>query len=300
MPGILYIVATPIGNLSDLSARVKSTLETVDLILVEDTRVTIKLLNHMGIKKRMVSCHDYNEKSRLTLITQCASLNQNIALVSDAGTPLISDPGSEIVRQAINCGMNIIPIPGPSACILALIASGLPCDRFVFEGFLPTKQNLLKQRLEKLEGEQRTFILYEAPHRLLKTLKLLKEILGDRDICLARELTKKFEEIVRNKLSNIILNFSSDTTISANPNQKSSPEAKASAKILGEYVLVIAGNNSITPSISSLELETAIKEMQEDGNSVKTITQDLTQIHKLKHSEIYPLALKIQKSIKLK
>src|SRR5277367_27070 len=128
MPGTLYIVATPIGNLNDLSSRVKITFEKVDLILAEDTRVTIKLLNHLGVKKRMISCHEFNEKSRLRIITEFSQLNQSIALVSDAGTPLISDPGNEIVHQAIACGMNIVPVPGPNAGLLALIASGLPCD----------------------------------------------------------------------------------------------------------------------------------------------------------------------------
>jgi len=281
MPGSLYIVATPIGNLNDLSSRVKATFEKVDLILAEDTRVTIKLLNHLGVKKRMISCHEFNEKSRLRIITEFGQLNQSVALVSDAGTPLISDPGNDIVHQAINCSMNIVPIPGPNAGLLALIASGLPCNRFVFEGFLPSKTNLLKARLAQLESEERTIILYEAPHRLLKTLKALSEVFGDRDICLARELTKIHEEFVRGKVSKIISELSN-------------------AKLLGEYVIVIGGNNEDRSSLSpnKSEVENAIKEMLEDGATIKTIVQTITEKYKVKRSEIYQLALAHKKTHK--
>jgi 16S rRNA (cytidine1402-2'-O)-methyltransferase len=282
MPGTLYIVATPVGNLNDLSPRIKATFEKVDLILAEDTRVTIKLLNHLGIKKRMISCHEFNEKSRLGILTEFSKLNQSVALVSDAGTPLISDPGNDIVQQAISCDMTIIPIPGPNAALLALVASGLPCDRFVFEGFLPSKANLLKARLAQLEPEQRTIILYEAPHRLLKTLRALNETFGDRNICIARELTKIHEEFVRNKISKII-NRLTDT------------------KLLGEYVIVIAGNDEDQPSLLSnkSEIENAVKEMLKNGATVKTIVQTITEKYKVKRSEIYQLALSSQKALTL-
>ena len=278
MPGILYIVATPIGNLSDITPRLKATLEAVDLILAEDTRVTIKLLNHLGLKKRMISCHDGNEKSRLKMINDCSYLNQKVALVSDAGTPLVSDPGSEIVSRAIECDMKIIPIPGASAFLLALVASGLPCDRFVFEGFLPNKSSLLKQRLQDLRDESRTIIIYEAPHRLVKTLVAIQEILGKRKICIARELTKLHEEIIRGNISEII----------------ASAEAK-DLKILGEYVLVLEGSKeSKSASISEVELSTKIAQMLNSGASVKDIVQNLTKEYKMKRSDVYRIALKVQ------
>ena len=280
MPGSLYVVATPIGNLGDLTPRIKAVLAEVDLILAEDTRVTIKILNHLAIKKRMISCHDFNEKSRLEIITKAASLNQKIALVSDAGTPLISDPGNEIVRQAIACHMNIIPIPGPSAFVLALIASGLPCDRFIFEGFLPPKPGLLKRKLEDLRTEERTIIIYESPHRLLKTLTAIKNIFGDRKICLARELTKFHEEIIRAPLSEVL-------------------EKLSSSKILGEYVLVIAGNENDSQEQMSTDkennqLQGTIEQMLDSGMTVKTIAQEIAKTHKLRRSEVYQLSLKIQ------
>jgi len=273
-------VATPIGNLGDIAPRVKETLAEVDLILAEDTRVTIKLLNHLGVKKRMLSCHNFNEKSRLQIISQCSHLNQKVALVSDAGTPLVSDPGSEIIRQSIESGMRIIPIPGPSAFLLALVASGLPCDRFVFEGFLPNKTGLLKQRLEELRNEQRTIIFYEAPHRLLKTLAVIKDVLGERKMCLARELTKLHEEIIRSNVSEIIAGI----------------ETKSS-QIRGEYVLVIEGckKDDLVISAQENELPAKITQMLKSGLSVKTIVQEITKTYKMKRSEVYQLALQMQR-----
>jgi 16S rRNA (cytidine1402-2'-O)-methyltransferase len=280
MSGTLYIVATPIGNLSDLSARVKSVFEKVDLILAEDTRVSIKLLNHLGIKKRMISCHEFNEKSRLNIITEFSNLNQSVALISDAGTPLISDPGNDIVNQAIECGMTIVPIAGPSASLLALIGSGLPCDRFVFEGFLPNKQNALNESLERLQSEERTIILYEAPHRLLKTLQSIKAILGERNICLARELTKIHEEFIRGQVSTVI-------------------DKVNKSKILGEFVIVIAGKEKCpeSPLLPQAEIEDLIKGMLKNGETIKTIVQTITESYKIKRSAIYQLTLEIQKSL---
>ncbi len=278
MAGILYIVATPIGNLGDITPRVQKVLTEVDFILAEDTRVSIKLLNHLGIKKRMISCHNFNEKSRLEVISQCSRDNQAAALISDAGTPLVSDPGNEIVGQAIELGMKIIPIPGPSAFLLALVVSGLSCERFVFEGFLPSKPTLQKERLEELSNERRTMVFYEAPHRLLKTLLSIEGAFGDRKICLARELTKLHEEIIRGNLAEIITDIKN-----------------RSSKILGEYVLVVEGNkNDDLLSITSEDLSGKIRQMLSSGKSVKTIVQEITAIYKLKRSEIYELSLKIQ------
>ncbi len=194
--GVLYIVATPIGNLEDISLRAIGVLQSVDFIAAEDTRHSQKLLAHLGIKNTLISLHDYNERSQsgelLEKITQGASL----ALISDAGTPLISDPGYVLVQMAHVQGIRVVPIPGACALIAALSASGLPTDRFVFEGFLPEKPNARRKALEHLKLETRTLIFYEAPHRILESLRALVEILGgEREATLARELTKTFETI---------------------------------------------------------------------------------------------------------
>lgn len=279
MSGSLYIVATPIGNLADLSKRTKETFEKVDLILAEDTRITIKLLNYLGIKKRMISCHEFNEKARLNLISEYSQLQQSIALVSDAGMPLISDPGNQIVRQAIACGMNIIPIPGPSAALLALVASGLPCERFAFEGFLPNKSGALKNKLTDLKTEERTLIIYESPHRLIKTLNSINEIFGDRDICIAKEITKKHEQFWRGRISTLVSQLTE-------------------CEILGEYVIIVAGYDSKHASAQpeKEKIELLIEKMLAEGESIKSIVQSIANTHKMKRSEIYQLALKTKEN----
>ena len=194
MSGILYLCATPIGNLQDMTFRVLDTLKEVDLIAAEDTRNSIKLLNHFEIKTPMTSYHEFNKYEKAeTLIEQLKS-GKNIALITDAGTPAISDPGEVLVRRAKEEGITITSLPGACAAITALTISGLPTRRFVFEGFLPSEKKERKAVLESLRNEERTIILYEAPHHLKGTLKELEEYLGDRQITLCRELTKKFEE----------------------------------------------------------------------------------------------------------
>ncbi len=194
--GTLYIVATPIGNLSDLSERAKSTFESVDFIAAEDTRVSIKLLNHLGIKKQLISYYEHNLLQRGELILNRITAGESCALCSDAGTPAISDPGEVIVKQAHALGIKVVPIPGACAAITALCASGQVTGSFVFEGFLPTNRRTKKQRLTQLQTEHRTVILYESPHKLLTTLKDLCDFLGtQRSITICRELTKIYEEI---------------------------------------------------------------------------------------------------------
>ena len=219
--GTLYLVATPIGNLEDITYRAVKVLTSVDLIAAEDTRKTKILLDHYNISKPMISYYSYNEQVRAPQLIEKLLSGQSIALVSDAGTPGISDPAFHVVQQALENGISIIPIPGPTAFITALIASGLPTDRFVFEGFLPIKKGR-KTKFESLKSESRTIIMYESPHRIIKTLTDIQTYLDSRNVVVARELTKKFEEIVRGSAQSVLTELS-----------KKSPR--------GEYVVIIEG-----------------------------------------------------------
>ncbi|MEE9553457.1 MAG: 16S rRNA (cytidine(1402)-2'-O)-methyltransferase [candidate division Zixibacteria bacterium] len=201
--GILYIVATPIGNLSDISARAIDTLSGVDMILSEDTRVTGKLLSRFEIKTRQISYHDYSEKKKAPSIIGDLKIGKNLALVSDAGTPLISDPGYTLVNMAIREGIEIIPIPGPSSILTALSISGFPSDRFCFEGYAPRTEGKLKRFFESLKDESRTVVFFETPHRIKKSLKIMLDVLGNLEIFVGRELTKKFEEKLRGNIEEI-------------------------------------------------------------------------------------------------
>jgi len=203
MPGTLYLVATPIGNLSDITHRALQVLRDVDLIACEDTRHTQKLLNHYGITTKTISYHEHNEQQRAVKLIDQLKQGGNIAVVSDAGTPAISDPGFRLVRAAIENEVPVVPVPGPSALISALIAAGLPTDEFFFAGFLPPRSNARRARLSELQSVPGTLIFYEAPHRLAATLKDAYEILGERDAVVARELTKVHEEIRRGRLSEL-------------------------------------------------------------------------------------------------
>lgn len=227
MAGTLYLCATPIGNLGDMTPRVVETLKNVDVIAAEDTRNSIKLLNHFEIHTPMTSYHEFNkvEKAR-QLVGQLLS-GQNIALITDAGTPAISDPGEVLVQQCQEAGVPVTSLPGPAACITALTLSGLSTRRFCFEGFLPAEKADKKERrqlLEELSNESRTMILYEAPHRLIQTLKDLREALGDRRITLCRELTKKFETVLPTTLDNALAMYETEEP-------------------RGEYVLVLEGKS---------------------------------------------------------
>jgi 16S rRNA (cytidine1402-2'-O)-methyltransferase len=202
-PGALYLVATPIGNLEDITYRAVKVLSTVDLIAAEDTRKTKILLDHYHISKPMMSYYSYNEQIRAQQLIDKLLDGQSVAIVSDAGTPGISDPAFHIVQRALEKGISIIPIPGPTAFISALIVSGLLTERFVFEGFLPLKKGR-KTKFETLKTESRTIILYESPHRILKTLREVHEHFGNRKVVVARELTKKFEEIIRGPIQSVL------------------------------------------------------------------------------------------------
>lgn len=194
--GTLYVVATPIGNLDDISARMLKTLQNVALIAAEDTRHSARLMQHFGINTPLIACHDHNERDQGLRLVERLLAGESIALISDAGTPLISDPGFHLVRAARAAGVPVVPVPGPCALVAALSAAGLPSDRFVFEGFLPARSSGRRQQLEALREEPRTLIFYEAPHRLLESLCDMQTVFGDeRVVVLARELTKTFETI---------------------------------------------------------------------------------------------------------
>ena len=226
MAGKIYLVATPIGNLSDISMRAIETLKNVDIIACEDTRNTIRLLNHFEIKGHLTSYHEYNKIDKAYELCEKVKEGNNIAFVSDAGMPAISDPGYELVDIAYKEGLEVTVVPGASAVVSALAISGISSRRFAFEGFLPADKNEKKEILTELSQESRTLILYEAPHRLLETLKELFEYMGDRNIAIVREITKLHEEVLRGKLADIIADYESEKIA-----------------IRGEYVLVIEGKS---------------------------------------------------------
>ena len=220
--GTLFVIATPIGNLNDISPRALEALRSVDLIACEDTRHSSKLLNHFGIRKPLESYHDFNEEKKAQQLLSRIREGLNVALVSDAGTPAVSDPGYRLVRACRENGINVVAIPGPNAAMTALSASGIPSDEFLFVGFLPAKSAARREKLESLHGISATLIFYEAPHRIDETLQDMVEVLGDREACLARELTKIHEEYVFGKLSEII------------------PKVTR----LGEFVIIVSGGKS--------------------------------------------------------
>lgn len=222
--GTLYLCATPIGNLEDITYRVLRTLKEVDVIAAEDTRNSVKLLNHFGIRTPMTSYHEYNKIDKAYQLIDQLKQGKNIALITDAGTPGISDPGEELVRIALEEGIAVTSLPGAAACITALTVSGQACRRFVFEAFLPREKKERRKILEELKTETRTIVLYEAPHHLLATLEELLEVLGNRSVTLCRELTKKYEDVQKTTL---------DDALTYYKNQE--PR--------GEYVLVLAGRD---------------------------------------------------------
>lgn len=221
-PGVLYIVSTPIGNLDDITLRAIRILQGVDLIAAEDTRKTRVLLDHLKITKPLLSYYSYNETRRTPELVKHLSEGKAVALVTDAGTPGISDPAFVLIRAALDGGRRVVPVPGASAVLPALIVSGLPTDRFVFEGFLPVKKGR-KSRLEELSRENRTIVIYESPFRIVKTVDEIHRVFGERKVAVVRELTKKFEEVVRGTTSEVFAEL-----------QRKAPR--------GEYVLVIEGN----------------------------------------------------------
>jgi 16S rRNA (cytidine1402-2'-O)-methyltransferase len=271
MPGILYIVATPIGNLEDITLRALRVLREVDVIAAEDTRHTQILLSHHDIHTPVTSYHEHNEKTKAQELVTRLARGKNIALVSDAGTPAISDPGFRLVVQAIRAGVRIIPIPGASALTAVLSATGLPTDRFVFEGFLPAKKKLRRERLQTLRDETRTLIFYEAPHRLKDTLDDIHELLGNREAVLAREVTKIHEEFLRGPVSALVREI-------------------GSGEVRGEVTLIISGSAGESRVNEDL-LKAEIRELKGQGWRVKEIAEVLGEKFGYSKKDIYRLAL---------
>lgn len=281
MAGILYLCATPIGNLEDITLRCIRILGEVDIIAAEDTRQTVKLLNRYEIRKPLISYHEHNKFEKGEHILELLQSGKNIALVSDAGMPAISDPGEELVKLCIDNDIDIIPLPGPTASLTALIVSGLSTVKFCFEGFLPSNKKERRERLQKLSSETRTIILYEAPHRLLDTLSDIKEQFGERRISVSREITKKFEETVRADISQAINIFKERT-------------------VKGEFVLIIEGMNEKElieielKKWDNISVEEHIKMYLRQGIDKKEAIKKVAEDRKLPKKEIYKIGCNIE------
>lgn len=266
--GKLYIVATPIGNLEDITLRAIHVLADVDLIAAEDTRHTLKLLNHLEISKPLISNHRHNEEVKTDSLIQKLLQGQDIALVSDAGTPGICDPGEPVIKRCIEKKIDIIPIPGACAMINALIASGINTKEFTFLGFLPLNKKIRKEKLSEIKESGKTIILYEAPHKLMSTLKDLEQILGDRQIVLARELTKIHEEFIRGTCKDII---------------------EKAGNLKGEMVLIIEANKEVNIKLEfeNLSLEEHYKLYEKQGMEKKEIIKKVAKDRGLSKNEVY-------------
>ena len=269
MNGKLYLVATPIGNLEDITLRAINVLKNVDLIAAEDTRHTLKLLNHLEISKPMISCHRHNENEKSNKIIEKLKEGKNIAIVSDAGTPGISDPGEEVVKEAIKEKIKIIPIPGACAAINALIVSGIDTKEFYFLGFLPLNKKLRKEKLNEIKNINKTIILYEAPHKILNTINDLENILENRQVVFAREITKIHEEFIRGTIKEIKEKIE-------NPK--------------GEFVIIIEGNKNVENIENKLNLLTINEHYnyyENKGYSKKEIIKLIAKDRNVNKNEIY-------------
>ncbi len=269
MKGTLYVVGTPIGNLSDFSPRAAETLSSVDFIAAEDTRVTVKLLNHFGIKTPLVSYYEHNKLERGQVILDRLLAGESCALVSDAGMPAISDPGELLVAQCAEAGVPVLAVPGPSAVITALAVSGLPTGRFTFEGFLSVNKKSRREHLADVKTERRTMVFYEAPHKLAATLRDMLAAWGDRRIAIVREITKIHEEVIRTTLAQAAQRYSEETP-------------------RGEIVLVISGAAETEAEISTLaDAVTMAKDLMEQGMSTSEAAKKAAQLTGFKKGEIY-------------
>ncbi len=276
MSGTLFLVATPIGNLGDLSPRAAGILEAVDFIAAEDTRVSLKLLNHLGLKKNLVSYHQHNRVSAGPAVLSRLLAGESCALVTDAGTPAISDPGEDLVRLCAGNGVTVVPVPGCCALVCALAASGLATGRFTFEGFLSVNRKSRREHLQSLKGEQRTMVFYEAPHKLRATLDDLYAAFGDRSLALCRELTKLHEEIRRTTLAQAVAYY-----------RDNDPK--------GEFVLVLVGAEpDDAPGVSLEEGAAMVLALLESGEKRKDAVRQVASETGLSRNELYEAALRAQ------
>ena len=279
MPGTLYLVPTPIGNLSDLSPRAVDTLSQADFIAAEDTRVTLKLLNHFGLKKPMVAYYRHNTEAGGQTILRRLLAGETCALVSDAGTPAVSDPGEEMVKLCVEHGVEVVALPGPCALTTALSVSGLPTGRFTFEGFLAMNKKNRREHLNSLKNEQRTMIFYEAPHKLLSTLQDLADVFGPgRRVALCRELTKLHEEVLRTTLGQAAARY-----------QDQPPR--------GEFVLVVEGASPAQEEAPAPEdALSQVLSLRKQGLSLKDAVRQVADANGLKRNQLYALALEADKN----
>lgn len=271
--GVLYICPTPIGNLEDITLRTIRILGEVDLIAAEDTRHTIKLLNHYDIKKPLTSYHEHNIKEKGTELIEKLSSGQNIALVSDAGMPGISDPGQELIRQAIDEGIEVIALPGATASITALVISGLSTEKFIFEGFLSSKKGERKKELDKIKEYTKTTIIYEAPHRLMNLLEDMEDILGDRQISISRELTKKYEETFRGVASEALEKFKD-------------------SGVKGEFVIIVDGNHE-TKEVEEIDIGQLLRQFIEEGLTKKEAVKKVSEEYNVPKNLVYKESIRI-------
>ena len=272
---MLYVVATPIGNLEDITLRALRVLREVDVIAAEDTRHTRKLLDRHDIHTPLTSYHEHNERTKAATLVRRLEAGESVALVSDAGTPAISDPGYRLVRAATENGVPVTPVPGVSAATAALSVCGLATDRFVFEGFLPAKRHRRKETLRELQDDDRTLVFYEAPHRIRESLADMHEILGDRAVAVGRELTKVHEELLRGTLSQVVAEL-------GGPARR------------GEFVVVVAGQDEALP-VSEEMLRSEIAELLEAGRGANEVAKLMTQNYSLAKREAYRLVLEVAK-----
>lgn len=272
MAGKLYIVGTPIGNLEDFSPRGRRILDEVDFIAAEDTRVTVKILNHLGISKPMVAYFEHNKKERGITVIDRIKAGENCAIVTDAGMPAISDPGEDLIRECHENGIGVESVPGPTAFATALALSGMPSGRFCFEGFLSVNKPSRKRHLEEIKNERRTIIFYEAPHKLVKTLADMLEVFGDRKIALVREITKIHETVMRTSFSQAIEFYS-----------QNEPR--------GEYVLIIEGAKEENCIYTLDDAVRIAKQFIAEGRSTSAAAKEAAKITGVKKSDIYKLIL---------
>ncbi len=273
MKGILFIVSTPIGNLEDITLRALRVLKEVDVIAAEDTRHSIKLLEHHGISKPMISYWGEKEKVRSEEVIQKLKSGQSVALISDSGTPGISDPGIVLIRKAIEDGIDVVPVPGPTAFVSALSISGFSTEEIIFSGFLPAKQSQRQKVLKELSFQKRTLVIYEAPHRILRSITDMKEIFGERKAVIIKEMTKIHEKIIRGSISEIL-------------------ESLKDSKIAGEYVIVVEGR----PEVNQANVEDAlieIRSLMKKGLSRKDAVKRIAEEYSLSKKELYNRSLTV-------
>jgi 16S rRNA (cytidine1402-2'-O)-methyltransferase len=276
--GTLYVVATPLGNLEDITLRALRVLKEVDLIAAEDTRHSRKLLTHYGISTPLTSYYDQIERQKAPQLIEELKKNKSVALISDAGTPCIADPGFRLVRAALGAGIDVEAVPGPSAVAAALSISGLPTDRFAFEGFIPPRASARRKFLAGLAAEERTLVLYEAARRLVEALQDVLDVMGDRHVVIARELTKMFEEVQRGPVGELI------GALRQRP-----------GGVQGEVTLLVGGAEGRAVTLSPAELDERIKEMRGQGVGLKEIARQLADVHGLSRRDVYQHALDLEK-----